>query len=59
MDINNYKDDALITIDGEEIGQVKGFEYPGVRIEAKDKSTSRKRRRLTITKAGLKMTGKN
>ena len=53
MDIDKYKKEARIAIDGEEIERVSNFEYLGARIEANGKSTPEIRRRLAMATTRL------
>ena len=54
MDIDKYKEEAVITIDGEEIERVNNVVYMGARIEANGKSTQQIRRRLAMAGSKLK-----
>ena len=52
MDIDKCKEEAVITINGEEIERVNNFEYLGARIDANGKSTLEIRR---LAMAGSKL----
>ena len=54
MGIDKCKEEAVITIDGEEIERVNNFVYLGARIEANGKSTPEIRRRLAMAGSELK-----
>ena len=54
MDVDKCKEEAVLTINGEEIERVNNFVYLGARIDANGKSTLEIRRRLAMAGSKLK-----